>query len=129
MKISKQRLILYVLAYAARVALSADEKPKDEEVRSFTGKVEQVLSKGEFSGKAIVVDADPRWIVVVSVLKAEKGVDPETKTLTYFIHSPTRLFAKSGDEAIGKELKFVESLSKSPDGKTSFRHLKAKGVN
>ena len=92
---------------------------------TFVGKVEQIYVNGEYSGKAILVANDPRWIVVLSVLKADKGVEAETKTLTYFIHSPTELFAMPSDEAKGKEFKFVESLITLPGGKSPFRRLEA----
>lgn len=94
-------------------------------VRSFRGTVTAIVQITDFSGEALVVDGDPCWVVTVVLSADDKQKKGEADERCYAIHSPTKLFAMSAEEALNKTFDFTEYETRDEQGKVSWRRLEA----
>ena len=59
----------------------------------------------------VPIGADPRWLVAIDIVSLEKPATPFTQKgrMILAIHSPVKLFAVEGKEAVGKVYSFTLS--------------------
>jgi hypothetical protein len=98
----------------------AGANPASHAMIEFTGKVTTVESLGARARTALVVDVDPRFVIVVHV-RTVSGADAPFAAgddQAFAIHSPTRLFAS--DHPAGGTFAFVlvKTLAR---GKTTWQ--------
>lgn len=108
-------------------------EPVDEEALEvhFKAKVLKIQILGEAKGEVIPVHADPRWAMKVKILSVDQEGVPLVagKTVTFGIHSPTRLFAGSAQDATGKTHAFVMDARPLDDGGWHFGVLRLEKVS
>ncbi len=74
---------------------------------SFEGQVIRVELLSQFEGKAVPIDLDPRFVIVIYVTQSSLNEIPVEQQAAFCIHSPTRLFAKQPEQIVGQSFRFI----------------------
>lgn len=87
---------------------SSQDKPIEAR---FVADVKWIEVMGKRKVTAIPVGPDPRWLVAIDIVSLEKPATPFTQKgrMILAIHSPVKLFAVDGKEAVGKVYSFTLS--------------------
>ena len=66
---------------------------------------------GTRKATVVAIGPDPRWLVAIDIVSLEKPATPFTQKgrMILAIHSPVKLFAVDGKEAVGKVYSFTLS--------------------
>ena len=129
---SKTRISLLVTHAIALVSLAgcATREPAlkiGEERVLFTGTVEMVEPLGRREATAYLVGVDPRFLLVVHVNSVERNESSPiapNRSITFGIHSPSRLFAL--EDPVGKEFRFKATWVFAPEGHEHFSWIEAR---
>ena len=110
-------------------SIEPDEAPPPVQEKKMTmhfgGTVRKVEMLSQFSGQVIPVHFDPRWAVTVLIDSVEEQDAPLAAgtSVVFAIHSPAKLFAMDGEEAVGKSFDFEVDVTEK-DGNLSYGLLK-----
>jgi len=113
-----------ILLLSLVASFAADEKPQREEFR-LRAMVQDVVALSSYSGAVIAVGADPRFAVTMRVDSLTPSLTNFTKgaTLTFAVHSPSRLFDAA--DAKGKTYDFT-LRRETAGGKTRYASLEVR---
>ena len=87
---------------------SSREKPIEAR---FVADVKWIEVIGTRKTSAVAIGPDPRWLVAIDIVSLEKPAPPFTQKgrMILAIHSPVKLFAVDGKEAVGTVYSFTLS--------------------
>ena len=107
---------LFMLTAVEAMAEEQKElKPEDKVVREFIGEVKEIVYLQEYSGKAILVHFDPRFVIRIAVVRpVEGGPEMKEKELVYAIHSVALMFPMvEREKVVGATFHFRETQTES----------------
>ena len=93
----------------------------------FVAEVKWIEVIGTRKASVVAIGPNPRWLVAIDIVSLEKPATPFTQKgrTVLAIHSPAKLFAVDGNEAVGKVYVFTLSGVMS-EGRPSYRHAETK---
>lgn len=130
----KQQLAAILLSLVLGLALDARASepatpPEEPQRVTFTATVRALDFLSRYEGKAILIDADPGYVLVVEVDERGSGdaAIPADGRVAFAIHSPARVFARVGraEEQIGRLVHFSVEKTIGPEG-IRWRQLEAR---
>ena len=103
---------------------SSQEQPIEAR---FVADVKWIKVIGKRKATVVAIGPDPRWLVAIDIVSLEKPATPFTQKgrMILAIHSPVKLFAVEGKEAVGKVYTFTLS-GVMREGRPSYRYAETK---
>jgi hypothetical protein len=124
---------LFIIVFLSLLACKGERDQENVVTLRFSGTVRQLVMLSHYSGKVILVDLDPRFVVEVKIADEDtrRGIFDGAPTVAIAIHSPSRLFgwrAPDGpqDGVVGLKFEFsIERLTSAAG--IRYRNLKCIG--